>query len=88
MLSTIHFHVRSGYVSLPEADRALTDLRDWPGHHIPVGGLLDRAWELRDNVRPYDALYVALAEALDATLVTLDGRLARAPGPRCPIELL
>jgi predicted nucleic acid-binding protein len=42
-----------------------------------------RVWELRHNVTPYDAWYVALAEDLLAPLVTLDGPLLRAPGPRC-----
>ena len=43
----------------------------------------ERVWQLRENVIPYDAWYVALAEALDAPLATLDRRLSRAPGPRC-----
>ena len=51
--------------------------------HLP---LLPRIWDLRDNLTPYDAAYVALAEALDAVLVTADRRLGRAPGPRCAIE--
>ncbi len=42
--------------------------------------LLDRIWALRRNVSAYDAVYVALAEALDTVVVTCDGRLARAPG--------
>lgn len=46
---------------------------------------LVRAWELRENVTPYDAWYVALAEALGAPLVTSDDRLRRARGPRCPV---
>ncbi len=37
---------------------------------------------------PYDAVYVALAETLACTLVTADARLARAPGPTCPVEVL
>jgi predicted nucleic acid-binding protein len=45
-------------------------------------------WELRDDLTAYDAVYVALAEALDATLLTLDKRLAGAPGHRARIELL
>jgi predicted nucleic acid-binding protein len=49
---------------------------------------VQRAYELRANVTPYDALYVALAETLDCTLVTSDRRLAMAPGPRCTIRLL
>jgi len=49
---------------------------------------LERAWELRQNVRGWDAFYVALAEIFAATLITLDGRLSRAPGIRCSVELL
>ena len=49
---------------------------------------MDRAWELRDNVTVYDAVYVALAELLDAPLVTADSRLAKAPGIGCRIEVL
>jgi predicted nucleic acid-binding protein len=50
--------------------------------------LLARCWELRDNLTIYDATYVALAEALDAPLVTADTRVARAPGTTCQIEVL
>lgn len=50
----------------------------WPHRRLAV-----RAWQLRDSVTYYDATYVALAELLDAPLVTLDRRLAQAPGPRC-----
>lgn len=49
--------------------------------------LWPRAWELRTNHSAYDALYVALAEQLDAPLFTADARLARAPGLRCVVEL-
>jgi predicted nucleic acid-binding protein len=51
--------------------------------HWPHGRLAARAWELRKSVTYYDASYVALAELLDAPLVTLDRRLAQAHGPRC-----
>lgn len=54
----------------------------------PVLGLLDRVWELRDNVSAYDASYVALAELLNCHLLTADGRLSRAPGIRCAITVL
>jgi predicted nucleic acid-binding protein len=61
--------------------------------HVPdevAAGLekLAAQWELRTNLSAYDALYVALAERLDAPLLTADARLARAPGPRCPVEVL
>lgn len=49
----------------------------------PFEPLLERVWELRDNVTVYDGWYVALAESLDAPLVTGDERLLAAPGPRC-----
>lgn len=53
-----------------------------------VSGLLPRVWELRENLSAYDAIYVALAEAVGAPLVTADGRLGRAPGPRCTITVV
>jgi len=70
------------------AAQAIEDLRDWPAERCGHQPLLDRVWELRTTVRPWDATYVALAEALDATLVTLDGRLAAASGPRCRIDVV
>lgn len=51
-------------------------------------GLLSRIWELRDNLTAYDATYVALAEALECTLLTADARLARTPGPVCPVTVV
>ncbi len=53
--------------------------------HAP---LLGRCWELRDTLTTYDAAYVALAEMAGVPLLTTDGRLARASGSRCPVELL
>ena len=50
--------------------------------------LWPRAWELRTNLSAYDALYVALAEQLNAPLLTADARLARAPGLRCLVEVV
>ena len=54
----------------------------------PVVGILDRVWELRDNLSAYDASYVALAERLDCALVTADRRLSRTRGARCPITVV
>ena len=78
----------SGSLDETAAGLAVDDLRSWPGERYGHRGLLERAWELRNTVRGWDAAYVALAEALGATLITLDGRLARATGPRCEIECL
>src|SRR5665809_173821 len=66
----------------------MEDLRDWPGERFGHRTLLDRVWDLRDTVRTWDALYVALAEAFDATLVTLDQRLGRVEGLACPVEVI
>lgn len=54
----------------------------------PVFTLLDRIWELRENLSAYDASYVALAELLDCSLLTADARIGRAPGIRCPITVV
>jgi predicted nucleic acid-binding protein len=53
--------------------------------HVP---LLARIWELRHNMWPYDAAYVALAEALQITLVTVDAKFSGVPGMRCPLRNL
>ncbi len=55
---------------------------------VGVSGLLGRVWELRENLSAYDATYVAIAEAFKVPLVTADGRLGRAPGPRCSITVV
>lgn len=86
--AVIQVHHRNGTLDGTSARQALADLGAWPGERYAHRPLLERAWELRDNLRLYDALYVALAEALDATLLTLDRRLARAPGLRCPVEVV
>ena len=55
---------------------------------MPHGQLLDRCWQLRTTLTAYDAAYVALAEAIDAVLLTADSKLAGSHGPRCEIELI
>ena len=68
--------------------RALRHLAGFPIRRMALAPLLDRMWELRENVTPYDAAYVALAERLDAHLLTSDHKLANAHAPRCRFELL
>lgn len=70
------------------ADQALTDLDALRLDRVPHRPLLRRCWELRHNVTVYDAAYIALAEILNATLVTADRRLANAPGTTCVFELV
>ena len=71
--------VRIRELSVARAGEAMEDLAGLDLHRHPHVDLVDRAWMLRDTVTVYDAMYVALAEALDAPLVTRDTRLARAP---------
>lgn len=75
--------VSSGDAEASTAAGALGDLAAVPVELYPFEGLAERVWELRGSLTAYDAWYVALAEALEAPLATLDRRLMRAPGPRC-----
>jgi predicted nucleic acid-binding protein len=78
----------SGQLRPQQGERALADLLDLPVERHPHTVLLQRAWELRRSISAYDAVYVALAEALGAPLVTRDSKLARAHGHRARIELI
>lgn len=71
--------VRAKAVTETRALEALEDLADLPIHRYPHGPLLRRAFALRSNATVYDAVYLVLAGALDAPLVTRDARLARLP---------
>lgn len=86
--SVLRGQVHGGDLDVRRAALALADLVAMPLQRAPHRPLLTRCWELRDNLTVYDASYVALAEALEVTLVTGDERLARASGPQCPIEVL
>ena len=67
---------------------ALTHLAHLAVRRVPLAPMLERMWELRDNVTPYDAAYVALAERLDAPLITCDAQLRAAGGARCTFDLI
>lgn len=86
--SVLRRQLASGHVDGRRAELALNDLLAMPLRRAPAAQLVARCWELRDNLTTYDASYVALAEALDAVLLTGDARLGRASGPRCAIEVL
>jgi len=77
-----------GDLEAARGHEALADLADFPLTRYPHDLLLPRIWELRANLTAYDAADGALAEALDAILVTRDARLAGAPGVRTTIEVL
>lgn len=77
----------AGKVDPTAAVSAHADLVDLAIWLVGFAPLADRARELRSNLTTYDASYVALAEALEAPLITLDARIARAPGIRCDVRL-
>ncbi len=74
-----------GNVSTQRARRALDTFGDLGITRYPMTLLLERVWALRDVLSAYDAMYVVLAEALPAPLVTTDGQLARTTGHRATI---
>jgi|SRR5215211_4675781 predicted nucleic acid-binding protein len=88
VFGVIRRELMRGQLDQTAAELAIDDLRSWPGERFGHRLLLSRAWELRDTVRGRDAMYVALAEALDGTLITTDRRLAAATGPTCQIETI
>jgi len=80
--------VRTGEVASRRAEEAIVDLTDLDLHRHAHLDLLGRAWKLRDNMSAYDAMYIALAEAIGAPIVTCDSPLAKAPGHRARIEVI
>jgi predicted nucleic acid-binding protein len=78
----------TGELSETRGLQAMEDLSDFPLIRYPHDPFLPRIWELRHNVTAYDAVYIALAEALDAPLLTGDATLASATGHHAAIELI
>lgn len=81
-------HVASGRLAVDNGWAALDAWRRLGLTRYATHGLLERIWELRDNLSPYDAGYVALAESLGCAVVTADTRISRAAGIRCPVTVV
>lgn len=81
-------YAATGAVAPDRSRAALTDWADFPVNRYPHDFLLPRVWDLRHNLTAYDAVYVALAEAFDAPLITRDRRLAAAAGHHARVELV
>jgi predicted nucleic acid-binding protein len=81
-------YAANGEIDVERGRMALDDLVDLPLHRYPHDLLLPRVWDLRNNITAYDAMYVALAEMLDAPLITRDKRLAASTGHHALIELV
>lgn len=87
VLHAVRRHALHGILSRARSEEVLEDLSDINISLYPHAPLAGRIWELRENLTAYDAAYVALAEALNAPLITQDARLARASGHRATVEL-
>jgi predicted nucleic acid-binding protein len=81
-------YAANGELDAGRGRMALDDLADLPLHRYPHDFLLPRVWDLRNNLTAHDAMYVALAEVLDAPLLTRDKRLAASAGHHARIELV
>ena len=81
---------RAETINIVEAEFILFSLGSFPAQRWPMDGLVPRAWELRDSMSAYDAMYVSLAEVLGADLLTMDQRLAQTVKSvaRCSIVLI
>ena len=81
-------YVRDRTITPQRGQEALEDLGDLPLNRYPHDFLIPRVWELRATLTAYDAIYVALAELLDAPLLTCDGRIASAPGHHANVDVI
>lgn len=88
VLHAIRRQLLLGRIDQDRAGVALSDFEAFTIDRQPVHRLNWRIWELRNNLTPYDAAYVALAELLDIPLFTRDSRIARAAGHRAEIIVL
>ena len=80
--------VRTSAITATRADEALRDLADTRLTRHGHSRLLHRVWELRDHLTAYDAVYVALAEGLNAPLLTRDAKIAAAPVHHATVEVI
>lgn len=81
-------YAREGAIDEGRGSEAIADLADFAIRRYPHGFLLRRVWSMRNNFTAYDAIYVALAEALNARFLTRDQRLAAAIRHHADIELI
>lgn len=88
VIQVLRRYARDKTITAQRGQEALEDLDDLPLHRYRHDFLTPRVWELRATLTAYDAVYVALAELLDAPLLTCDGRIASAPGHHAKIEVV
>ena len=88
VLQVLRRYTLTGSIDTERGQQAIEDYLAMPILRYPHEPLVSRVWDLRDNLTAYDATYIALAEALDAPLLTRDARLAAAPAHGARIELV
>ena len=88
VLQVLRRYASTGDLEPTRAEEALEDLSDLPIVRYPHQPFAERIWQLRDNLTAYDAAYVALAEALDAPLLTRDSGIAGSPAHAARIDLI
>ncbi|MXW60584.1 MAG: type II toxin-antitoxin system VapC family toxin [Acidimicrobiaceae bacterium] len=88
VLQTMRKLLHRGTMTSHDAEQAIHLWTRLGVERFPITGLSTRIWSLRNNISAYDASYIALAEALNCSLLTADARLSTAPGPNCPITVL
>ncbi len=88
VLQTLRKLLHREVLTSTDAERAVQRWTRLGIDRYPTTGLSNRIWSLRDNISAYDASYVALAEALNCSLLTADTRLSTAPGPTCAITVV
>jgi predicted nucleic acid-binding protein len=88
VVQVLRRYVRDKMITAQRGQEAIEDLGDLPLNRYPHDFLTPRVWELRATLTAYDAAYVALAELLDAPLLTCDGKIASAPGHDANVEVV
>lgn len=88
VISVLRRMVAARLVSDVRGDQAVLDLVSIRMTRVPHRLVVKRCWDLRENSTPYDAAYIAVAEAFQLNLVTADAKLAGVPGTKCEVELV
>jgi predicted nucleic acid-binding protein len=88
VVQVLRKHVAKRFLSEVRGETAMQDFLQIPLRRYPHSILLPRVWEVRKNLTSYDAVYVALAEALEMPLLTCDASIADAPGHRARVDVV
>jgi predicted nucleic acid-binding protein len=88
VLSVLRREARRGNITPERVERTIASLPTLLFEQVDTSMLVERIWELRNNLTAYDAGYVAAAEHLACALLTSDARLAKAPGVRCEVVVV